>query len=49
MRIKIGEARDTIHLKRREAKESAIRYSKAEWAINMCNARVIYQSRQLFL
>nr|GEU74303.1 putative U-box domain-containing protein 50 [Tanacetum cinerariifolium] len=39
LRIKIGEARDTIDLKRREAKESAIRYSKAEWAINLCNTR----------
>lgn len=45
LRIKIGEARDTIHLKRREAKESARRYSNAEWAISLCNERVIYQSR----
>ncbi|XP_071735383.1 putative U-box domain-containing protein 50 isoform X2 [Rutidosis leptorrhynchoides] len=39
LRIKIGEARETILLKRREAKESAIRYSKAEWVINLCNSR----------
>lgn len=44
LRIKIGEARDKIHLKRREAKESAIRYSKADWAINLCNSRVINSS-----
>ncbi|KAL4577897.1 hypothetical protein LXL04_014012 [Taraxacum kok-saghyz] len=40
LRVKISEARDAIHLKRREAKESARRYSKAEWAINLCNSRV---------
>lgn len=39
LRIKIGEARDAIHLKRREAKESVQRYSKAEWAINLCTSR----------
>nr|XP_043633861.1 putative U-box domain-containing protein 50 [Erigeron canadensis] len=39
LRIKIGEARDSIHLKRSEAKESATKYSKAEWAINLCNSR----------
>ncbi|KAI3798766.1 hypothetical protein L1987_34045 [Smallanthus sonchifolius] len=39
LRIKVGEARDTIHMKRREAKESAIRCSKAEWAINLCTSR----------
>ncbi|XP_076909213.1 putative U-box domain-containing protein 50 [Bidens hawaiensis] len=41
LRIKVGEARDVIHVKRREASESAIRYSKAEWAINMCESRAL--------
>ncbi|XP_024994807.1 putative U-box domain-containing protein 50 [Cynara cardunculus var. scolymus] len=39
LRVKIGEARDAIHLKRREAKESVQRYSRAEWAINLCTSR----------
>lgn len=39
LRVKIGEARDAIHLKRKEAKESALRYSKAEWAITLCTSR----------
>ncbi|KAL7612437.1 hypothetical protein Lser_V15G06943 [Lactuca serriola] len=40
LRVKICEAKDAIHLKRREAKESVQRYSKAEWAITLCNSRV---------
>ncbi|KAM0022094.1 putative protein kinase RLK-Pelle-RLCK-IXb family [Helianthus debilis subsp. tardiflorus] len=40
LRIKVGEARDTIHTYKREAKESAKRCSKAEWAINLCTSRV---------
>ncbi|KAI3702686.1 hypothetical protein L6452_28435 [Arctium lappa] len=39
LRVKIGEARDVIRLKRREAKESVQRYSKVEWAINLCTSR----------
>ncbi|KAJ0464201.1 putative U box domain, Zinc finger, RING/FYVE/PHD-type [Helianthus annuus] len=40
LRIKVGEARDAIHTYKREAKESAKRCSKAEWAINLCTSRV---------
>ncbi|KAK9062104.1 hypothetical protein SSX86_019289 [Deinandra increscens subsp. villosa] len=41
LRIKLGEAREAIHMNKREAKESAIRRAKAEWAINLCTARAL--------
>ncbi|KAK1410543.1 hypothetical protein QVD17_37080 [Tagetes erecta] len=47
LRIKLGETRDAISMKKREAKENAIRSSKAEWAINLCNSRVLDIEAQL--
>ncbi|KAL8246821.1 hypothetical protein R6Q59_008037 [Mikania micrantha] len=40
LRIKLGEARDAIHMNRKEAKENVAKYSKANWAINLCDSRV---------
>lgn len=39
LKNKLNEARKTIELKRKEAKENIERRTKAEWAISLCNSR----------
>ncbi|XLS51507.1 hypothetical protein HN51_012184 [Arachis hypogaea] len=38
---KLNEAQMTIQMKRKEAKDQIERHTKAEWAICLCNSRVI--------
>ena len=38
---KLNEAHKTIQLRRKEAKDHTERSAKAEWAICLCNSRVI--------
>lgn len=42
VRRKIREALEETQSLRNEAKEHAQRYTKAEWAICLCNARVSF-------
>ena len=38
---KLNEAYNTIQMKRKEEKDNLERHAKAEWAIYICNRRVI--------
>ncbi|XP_061349980.1 putative U-box domain-containing protein 50 isoform X2 [Gastrolobium bilobum] len=40
LKTRLNEAHETIQLKRKEAKDSMERHTKAEWAICLCNSRV---------
>jgi len=44
LKNKLNEARKTIELKKKEAKENIERRTKAEWAISLCNSRVIFKT-----
>jgi len=44
LKNKLNESRKTIELKRKEAKENIERRTKAEWAISLCNSRVIFKT-----
>ena len=42
LKNKLNEGQKTIQLKRKEAKDNIERHTKAEWAICLCNSRVIF-------
>lgn len=44
LKNKLDEAHKTIELKSKEARENIERQEKAEWAICLCNSRVIFKS-----
>lgn len=47
MRRKVNEAKRMIDEKREEVKVNAERSDKAEWAISLCNSRVIAKKPNL--
>lgn len=44
---KLNEAYNTIQVKRKEEKDNLEKHAKAEWAIYICNRRVIIFIKQL--
>jgi hypothetical protein len=44
LKNRLNEAHKTIELKRKETKENIERRTKAEWAISLCNSRVIFKT-----